>query len=173
MGAVYSVTSSLKPLRRPLLDGERDALILAYYRPHHERLEAAVSAAIDLHGRCLVIDCHSFPSQAQPYEFADPAVARPDICIGADAFHTSGELADAFVEAFQREGWSVDLNRPFAGALVPASRYGQDSRVSAVMVEVNRQLYLRESDATPLPTFASVAHRVRNCCMAAIAACNS
>ena len=46
MGAVYSVTSSLKPLRRPLLDGERDALMLAYYRPHHARLETAVSATI-------------------------------------------------------------------------------------------------------------------------------
>ena len=32
--------------------------------------------------------------------------------------------------------------------------------------------YLRESDATPLPTFATIAERVRNCCMAAIAACN-
>lgn len=47
MGAVYSVTSGLKPLRRPLFDGERDALMSAYYRPHHARLEAAVSAAID------------------------------------------------------------------------------------------------------------------------------
>lgn len=172
MGAVYSVTSSLKPLRRPLLAGERDALMLAYYRPHHARLEAAVSAAVDLHGRCLVIDCHSFPSQAPLYEFADPAVARPDICIGTDAFHTSSELQVAFLAAFQREGWSVNLNQPFAGALVPANRYGQDRRVSAVMVEINRQLYLSESDATPLPTFATVSERVRNCCMAAVEACN-
>jgi N-formylglutamate amidohydrolase len=81
-------------------------------------------------------------------------------------------LAVAFVAAFQREGWSVDLNQPFAGALVPGSRYRQDRRVNAVMVEINRRLYLRESDATPLPTFANFADRVRNCCMAAIAACN-
>ena len=172
MGAVYSVTSSLKPLRRPLSDSERDALMLVYYHPHHARLEAAVSAAIDLYGRCLVIDCHSFPSLALPYELADPSVARPDICIGTDAFHTSGELAIAFVEAFQREGWSVNLNQPFAGALVPGSRHQQDHRVNAVMVEINRQLYLREQDATPLPKFATVAERVRNCCMMAIAACN-
>ena len=173
MGAVYSLTSSLNPLRRPLSDAERDALMLAYYRPHHARLEAVVSAAIDLHGRCLVIDCHSFPSQALPYEVADPAVARPDICIGTDAFHTSSELEIAFVTSFQREGWSVNLNQPFAGALVPGCRYRQDRRVTAVMVEINRQLYLREQDATPLPTFATVAERVRNCCMVAVAACNS
>ena len=85
---------------------------------------------------------------------------------------TSGELAIAFVAAFQREGWSVGLNQPFAGALVPGSRYGQDRRVKAVMVEINRKLYLREQDATPLPNFINVAERVRNCCMAAITTCD-
>jgi N-formylglutamate amidohydrolase len=171
MGAVYSVTSSLKPLRRPLSDVERDALMLEYYHPHHARLEAAVSTAVDLHGRCLVIDCHSFPSVALPYELVDPALTRPDICIGTDAFHTSSELASAFVSAFQREQWSVSLNEPFAGALVPRSRYQRDQRVNAVMVEINRSLYLREQDATPLSTFEMIAERVRNCCMAAIATC--
>lgn len=172
MGAIYSVSSSLLPMRRQLHAGEREALMQSYYRPHHARLERSVSAAIDLHGRCLVIDCHSFPSVALPYEFADPAVSRPDVCIGTDAFHTSDELAGAFVAAFQREGWSMSLNEPFAGALVPVSRYQQDRRVNAVMVEINRRLYLRESDATPLPTFATVAERVRNCCITAIATCN-
>ena len=171
MGAIYAVTSGLTPLRRPLHAIERDALMQAYYHPHHARLEAAVSAAIEAQGSCLVIDCHSFPSVALPYEDADVTAVRPDICIGSDDFHTPAELANAFVAAFQREGWRVSLNEPFAGALVPGSRYRQDRRVNAVMVEVNRRLYLSETDATPLPTFADVAQRVRHCCMAAIAAC--
>ncbi len=170
MGAVYTVTSHLKPLRRPLSTGEHEALMQAYYHPHHARLEAAVSDAVERHGRCLVIDCHSFPATALPYELADPAVDRPDICIGTDAFHTSPELASAFVTAFQREGWSVSLNKPFAGALVPISRYQRDSRVSAVMVEVNRRLYLRESDGERMPEFDDVASRIRRCCLAASAA---
>jgi len=173
MGAVYAVTSSLKSLRRPLHDGERDALMRAHYRPHHARLEASVSAAVDAYGRCLVIDCHSFPSMALPYELAEPTAARPDICIGTDAFHTSAELASAFVSAFKREGWSVSLNDPFAGALVPSGRYQQDRRVSAVMVEINRGLYIHEHDGTPLPTFPYVASRIKNCCLAAVAASNS
>jgi hypothetical protein len=40
------------------------------------------------------------------------------------------------------------------------------------MVEINRRLYLHESDATPLPTFATFAERVRSCCLAAIAGYN-
>ena len=171
MGAVYEVTSHLAPLSRRLSSEERETLMRDWYHPHHGRLEAAVTSAVDRYNRCLVIDGHSFPSLALPYEFADPAATRPDICIGTDAFHTSGNLASAFAEAFQREGWSVSLNEPFAGALVPRSRYRQDPQVHAVMVEVNRRLYLHELDATPLPTFATVAERVRNCCVAAIAAC--
>ena len=173
MGAIYAVTSGLMPLRRQLQPSERDALMQAYYRPHHGRLEAAVSSAIEAHGRCTVIDCHSFPSMALPYEIADADAdaARPDICIGSDDFHTRAELASAFVTTFQRARWRVSLNAPFAGALVPASRYLQDRRVSAVMVEVNRRLYLSEHDAKPLPTFADVAQRVRNCCISALASC--
>ena len=157
-------------MRRTLQAGERDALMQSYYRPHHARLEAAVAATLEAHGRCLVIDRHSFPTMALPYELADAATVRPDICIGSDDFHTSAELANDFVAAFQREGWSVSLNVPFACSLVPVSRYRQDRRVDAVMVEVNRRLYLSEADTTPLPTFAKVAQRVRHCCMVAIAA---
>ena len=173
MGAVYTLTSHEQPLRRELSASERDVLIQRYYRAHHDRLEAAVAAALDAFNRCLVIDCHSFPATALPYERADPAAVRPDICIGTDEFHTSVVLGSAFVRAFQREGWRVSLNEPFAGALVPSSRYRKDRRVEAVMVEINRGLYLREADATPLADFDGCAQRVRNCCMAALAAGSS
>jgi N-formylglutamate amidohydrolase len=169
MGAVYTVTSHLHPLRRPLSAEEREALMQAYYMPHHARFESAVAAAIERHGRCLVIDCHSFPGNALPYEVAAADASRPDICIGTDAFHTSDRTADAFVTEFQRAGWSVNVNDPFAGAMVPRSRYRRDRRVSAVMVEVNRRLYMHEPGAQPLPEFDCVSSQIKRCCMAAIA----
>jgi N-formylglutamate amidohydrolase len=167
MGAIYRVTSSLAPLRRPLSPEERATLMRTWYAPHHSRLERAVAEALQRHGRCLVIDCHSFPSNALPYEQADPAVARPDICIGTDAFHTGDDIATAFTEAFRHSGWTVAVDQPFAGALVPASRYRRDPRVGAVMIEVNRRLYLDERDATKRPDFDAVAARVGACCVAA------
>lgn len=170
MGAVYTTTSQLTPLRRYLVSDERESLMRDFYRPHHSRLEDAVTKAVDLHGRCLVIDCHSFPSVALPYELADPTKKRPDICVGTDDFHTSAALAGALVSAFRWQGWSVSLNEPFTGALVPAGRYRKDSRVQAVMVEVNRRLYLREDDAAPLPEFAETAERIRQCCRMALSA---
>lgn len=169
MGAVYTTTSQLAPLRRHLGPAGREALMQAYYHPHHKLLEAAVEAAIEHHGRCLVIDCHSFPNEALPYERADASITRPDICIGTDDFHTDPTLAEAFVAAFGQAGWRVGLNMPFAGALVPASRYRRDPRVGAVMVEVNRRLYLNEGDFSPLAGFEDVARRIRQCCVEAIA----
>jgi N-formylglutamate amidohydrolase len=170
MGAIYTATSQLTPLRRRPSADEREALMRAYYEPHHARLEAAVASALERHGRCLVLDCHSFPSVALPYEGADPSKPRPDICIGTDDFHTGEELTAAFRAAFEGAGWRVSLDDPFAGALVPGGRYRRDARVSAVMVEVNRRLYLREDDATALAGFDAIARRIRQACVEAIAA---
>jgi N-formylglutamate amidohydrolase len=170
MGAIYSMTSQNTPLRRPLTATEREALMQTWYYPHHARLEQAVDNALAEHGRCLVLDCHSFPDQPLPYEMANPAQQRPDICIGTDDFHTPAALTAALVEQFSRAGLSVKLNDPFAGALVPISRYRKDARVSAVMVEVNRKLYMEEGTGERLAVFEKVAGLVRLVCVAAIEA---
>lgn len=168
MGVVYVLGSDSTPLRRPLSADEREALLCDWYRPHHARLEAAVTRALATHGRCLVIDCHSFPSVALPYERVEPDAVRPQICIGTDTFHTDARLADAFVEAFAEAGWRVARDTPFSGALVPASRHRSDPRVSAVMVEIDRGLYVDEADGSALPGFEKFAARVRSACLRAI-----
>jgi N-formylglutamate amidohydrolase len=169
MGVIYEVTSDREPLRRPPTEAERGALMREWYSPHHQQLETAVARSVDQYGRCVVIDCHSFPGVALPYEEADPATLRPDICIGSDPFHTPSRLEDAFVRTFARNGWRVALNNPFAGALVPASRYHRDPRVMAVMVEVNRDLYLDPASFQPTAAFDRVADAVRRCCVDALA----
>ncbi len=173
MGAIYQVTSHLTPLRRSLSPVERDALMLAWYHSHHNRLEAAVTTLVERYGRCLIIDCHSFPGTALPYENADPVIERPDICIGSDPYHTSRTLEQAFVEAFGRDGWHVAVNDPFAGALVPASRYRVDPRVTAVMVEVNRDLYLDRKSSEPNSDFGRVSAAIKNHCIDALARCSA
>jgi N-formylglutamate amidohydrolase len=172
MGVIYSLGSQGQRLRRDLAPQEREALLARYYRPHHALLDEAVTQALDVHGRCLVLDCHSFPSTALSYEYAGlstPPRARPDICIGTDGFHTPAALERAFVAAFSGAGWSVAVNDPFAGALVPASRLQRDPRVTAVMVEVNRKLYLDEKDASPRSDFQLLRERVMMCCAQALA----
>jgi N-formylglutamate amidohydrolase len=54
----------------------------------------------------------------------------------------------------------VSVDRPFAGALVPMRFYQTDSRVLAIMVEVNRALYMDEGTGAKLAGFEGVRERV-------------
>lgn len=140
MGAVYTKSSSGEPLRRITAE-EREGLLRRYYDPHHRRLTAAVEAKLQTYGRCLIVDGHSFHPTPLPYE-PDQAPDRPDFCIGTDPYHTPPCLSAAAIRFLQQEGFSVEMNRPYAGSLVPLKQYQRDKRVSSIMIEVNRRLYM-------------------------------
>ena len=161
MGVLYTRTHDSKTLRRPISQEEREALLDDWYRPHHLRLSNAVENAIKCHGRCLIIDCHSFPKEALPYENS-PDADRPDICIGTDEFHTSKELAGWLVNSFRRSGRCVSLNSPFSGSLVPHSYYHLDKRVESVMIEVCRDRYMNANTLARTPgIFEAIQQEIR------------
>ncbi len=166
-GAVYEKTTKGTSLRRTLTQRERE-LLLARHAAHHARLAAAVQAILDEHGRCLLIDCHTFPDEPLPFEVSGRRAVRPDVCIGTDPFHTKPTLARHFRRAFADAGWSVAINRPFRGTLVPSAFYQQDARVQSIMVEVNRRVCRDESGSVDDPDHA-VARRVRACIGEAVA----
>jgi N-formylglutamate amidohydrolase len=161
MGVIYEKTSRGARLRARPHAEERAALVEGFYRPHHEQLRALVASVIDQVGHCLVLDGHSFPSVPLAYE-PDQRRDRPDICIGTDTFHTPAPLEAAALAAVHSLGWTVDVNRPFAGALVPMPFYGTDKRVQAVMIEINRGLYMDETTGEQLACFDEVAGKVRS-----------
>lgn len=137
MGIVYTRTAGGKALR-DISDIDRLALIDTYYNPHHATLTRMVDERLEQHGQCLIIDCHSFPSQPLPYELDKN---RPDICIGTDAYHTSSELKVCLSAEFEACDYFVAIDSPFSGTIVPLKHYQSDPRVSSVMIEVNRSLY--------------------------------
>jgi len=137
MGVVYTHTANGEALRA-ISETDRQALINTHYNPHHTALTRMADECLEQHGRCLIIDCHSFPAQSLPYE---SDLNRPDICIGTDAFHTQPELEATLVNSFQEYGYSVAINSPFAGSLVPIDFYRKEPRVQSIMVELNRGLY--------------------------------
>lgn len=159
MGVVYTRTSDGRPLRRAPSPDERLRLLARFYEPHHAALTAAVGAALEAYGSCVVLDAHSFPARPLRYE-DDQRSDRPEICIGTDPHHTPSSLRDAVVAAFEGAGFSVDVDRPLAGALVPMAFYPSEERVNAVMVEINRGLYMNEEMAARSPTFDSLRTRV-------------
>lgn len=128
-----------------------------------------MDAALAARGRCLVVDCHSFASRALPYEL-DQSPDRPDVCLGTDAFHTPPALVDDARRRFEERGFTVAIDRPFAGALVPMSHYRRERRVLALMVEVNRGLYVDETSGERLPAFDDVRARLHAVLRGVIAA---
>lgn len=58
---------------------------------------------------------------------------------------------------FERVGWSVAIDRPFGGALVPMRYYQRDARVQGLMIEVNRGLYLEKESGERGERFGEVA----------------
>ena len=157
MGAVYTLTHDGRPLRRTIAAHERQALLNAYYVPHHQRLSEAVDRELKATGSALLLDCHSFPSIALPYEL-DQSPERPQICVGTNDFHTPPDVAELLVQHFKAEGLTVELNRPFGGSIVPMTHYQQDARVVSVMIEINRSLYMDEKTGAKTEHFKDTQH---------------
>jgi len=151
MGAVYTRSSDLKTLR-VADEGKRQQLLERYYHPHHRRLNALADKCLQETGKCLIIDCHSFPSVPLPYEL-DQSLDRPDISIGTDPFHTPDWLKEFGAEIFGENGFAVTLDRPFSGSLVPSDFYLHDKRVVSIMIEIRRDLYMDEPAGSRLDTF--------------------
>ncbi|MFG2716088.1 N-formylglutamate amidohydrolase [Streptomyces goshikiensis] len=140
MGAVYTRTTHREPLRPAGFDGL--PLIERYFHPYARALTDAVEERLAAVGRAVILDVHSYPTKALPYELHGDG-PRPPVCLGTDAFHTPPALLDAARRAFAGFG-GTGLDSPFAGTYVPLRHYGKDPRVSALMVEIRRDLYMSE-----------------------------
>ena len=126
---------------------EKKRILERYYDPYHRALTTLVGNALDKGERPLILDCHSFYPEPLPYEESNPdARHRPDISIGTDDFHTPEKLTEKLTGYFTSLGYSVALNSPFSGSLVPLAYYRRDRRVKSVMIEINRKLYLMNRD---------------------------
>lgn len=151
-GVIYTKTSDGKSLRTDVGRKDREKLLEKIYRPYHKAIEREVQNLLDDFSRCLIIDCHSFSSIPFPFE-PDQDPERPDICIGTDPFHTLPSLIEA-IEAFLNSVYlKVSRNKPYEGTYVPLKYLKKDNRVSSIMIEVNRKLYMDEKTGNKLSSF--------------------
>lgn len=160
MGAVYLKSQDGEHLRNEdFSPADRQAIMEKYYKPYHEAIEKEVSFMLEKFGKCFIVDAHSFPSVALPYE--DAALNRPDICLGYDNYHApDNSLLDSLEGICKESGLEVGRNTPFAGSFVPIRYYQKDERVESVMIEVNRGLYMDESTGDRSEGFAGTAEVV-------------
>lgn len=93
---------------------------------------------------CLLIDCHSFPSSE----------SNREICIGfnEDWSRPTTESLNLIEQHFVNEGFSVGINTPYSNSLTPDLGF----HYSSIMIELNKAIYLNETDNTLLPSADSI-----------------
>ena len=160
MGAIYEKTTDGKHLRDRMRDEERNAYLERYYYPHHGRLQELTDRVLLDQKRCLIVDCHSFPSVALAVD-QDQAPDRPDICLGSN-LHTPPDLVRVLENACADLGLSCAVNHPYTGTIVPQKYFGRDQRVKSIMIEIRRGLYMDESNGLKLAAFESIRAMVRS-----------
>ena len=142
MGAVYNRFDNGDLLRKVTTE-LRVRIIENFYNKHHIRLTEAVESELALHDSCLIIDCHSFPSK--PLLCAlDQSGFSPDFNIGTDLFHTPKDIVDLAYNYFTKKGYSVGIDAPYSGTIVPLKYFKKSRNINSIMLEVNRKLYLNE-----------------------------
>ncbi|PSM43200.1 N-formylglutamate amidohydrolase [Streptomyces dioscori] len=169
MGAVYTRTTHGEPLR-PDADRVPDAdripdadlspaleqrLLDRYFHPYAAAMTDAVTQRLAAAGRVVIIDVHSYPTDRLPYELHGDG-PRPPVCLGTDAFHTPPDLLVHAEKAFTGFG-GTGTDSPFAGTYVPLKYHGTDRRVSALMIEIRRDVYMTEPGGPAGPGLARVA----------------
>ena len=142
MGVCYERSDDGRVIRQVSKE-LKDTILQDYYWKHHNKLKDTVTDQLKVHGKALILDCHSFPSTPFVRDL-DQTRDRPDFNIGTDSFHTPAELIELSEEFFQQRGFSVGIDAPYAGTIVPVDFYGKDRNVTSIMLEINRKLYLNE-----------------------------
>lgn len=118
------------------------------YYPYHAALEALVRETRLRFGICILLDCHSMPTQGSAL-----VNVRPDIVLG-DGFGATcaPAVAETAAKVFSAAGLKVERNRPYAGGYT-TRHYGRPAiGVHTLQIEMARALYMDEQQLAPLPT---------------------
>ena len=140
MGAVYTRTTDGSVLRDPTAV-DRQRLIDDYFVPYADAIALLVRERLAAVGGVTLVDLHSYPREALPYELHADGL-RPEICIGTDDFHTPAwlrDVAQGSMAACAPTG-EVGLDSPFWGCYVPLEQYGSNPDIRALMLEVRRDV---------------------------------
>lgn len=154
MGVLYEKSDDGRPIRN-VTEELRENILKNYYWKHHSDLNKAVLRELEEFGESLIIDCHSFPDTPLKRDL-NKTLNRPDFNIGTDSFHTPKKLIDASIDFFKSKGFSLGVDEPYSGSIVPMNFYQKDKRVSSIMLEINRKLYLEDKTNTKSKDFEEI-----------------
>jgi N-formylglutamate deformylase len=142
MGVLYEKSDNDEVIRK-VTPELKEKVLASFYWKHHHNFSLAVKNQLDYYGKAIIIDCHSYPSKPLKRDL-DKNSKRPDFNIGTDSYHTPKELIDLSVSFFENAGYSLGIDWPYKGSIVPLEHYQKNNNVQTIMLEINRGLYLNE-----------------------------
>lgn len=110
-----------------------------YYLKQHNKLNSLVESKLKKYDICHIIDCHSF-NDAPIISDTNQDTNRADICLGIDSYHTPKHMKLRFKAIFEKHGYTVEINKPYSGTIVPLKYYKNDKRVNSIMIEINKRI---------------------------------
>jgi len=161
LGVIPRVVSEGAEIYRGKIElAEAQARLGEVHAPYHAKLAALLARARESFGMAVLFDCHSMPSEALRAA-PRPRGRRPEVVLGDRYGAAAGRvLAASTQSAFERAGFVVARNTPFAGGYI-TRRYGRPSRgMHAIQIEIDRGLYLDRATLEPLPGFDNVRRRL-------------
>ena len=138
MGVLYNQLIDGTKFERKILGPQKR--LVNYYEKQHTRLKKAV---LQVGEGALLLDLHSFCPSPLPCD-RDKTMPRPDICLGFNNDLTAPDSCKlrAVENLFKKRGYRVAMNSPFAGAMTTPVNI----RYTALLIEINKKLYLPESE---------------------------
>lgn len=142
MGVVYTRNHEGNDIYTvPPTPSQREHRVSQFYDTYSEAFTKAVDHILHRHGKCLILDAHSYASTALPYEL-NAEEERTPLVLGYDEYHAQG-IVGTQVMSIERQ-YYVSSNTVFKGSYVPLSQLNQNPAVSSVMFEMRKDTYMNE-----------------------------
>ncbi|MRX49893.1 N-formylglutamate amidohydrolase [Paracoccus sp. S-4012] len=130
---------------RPIPRAEAERRLDAWWQPYHDALSGLMAEAVARFGQAVLIDVHSMPREALTH-----LTPRPHAVLGDRHGRSAGGwLRLKLAEALEREGLTVRLNAPFAGAYIAQAYGNPGAGRHVVQLELDRSLYMDEARIVP------------------------
>jgi len=143
LGVIHRITAKNHNIYDGLLDyNEILKRFEQVYDPYHKRLQQLIDKVIKKFGFCMVLDCHSMPSEICSLM---QDTTKIDFCLGT-LFEQScpAQMHDVFKQSLENSGYNVADNCPYSGAYITFNYCQPRKGIYTMQMEVNRGLYMDE-----------------------------
>ena len=159
LGVIHRITAKNHNIYDGLLDyNEVIDRFCNVYDPYHKRLQQLIDKVIKKFGFCMVLDCHSMPSEICSLM---QDTTKIDFCLGT-LFEQScpAEMHDVFKKSLEESGYTAADNCPYSGAYITFNYCQPRKGIYTMQMEINRGLYMDERSYKKNDDFSKVSNEI-------------